>query len=389
MIFLSKKLKTFLLNSVLLTLSSIIFRALGIFLTSYITKKVGKETLGLFSLVMSVYIFGITLGNFGMNLASTRLVSEELAIGNIEGVKKIAKRCIFLSFCLGTMAGSIFLVFSNFIVKFCLHNKVEKNVVYLISMALPFISMSSAISGYFIAVRRVHKSSITQFFEQVIKIAVTAFALNLFLPNAPEYACFSLILGDLISEIFSFLCNYILYARDSKIYKTSYSTSHAPNYYNRQIFKIALPVAVTSFIRSGLATLKQILIPISFEKSALDCKTALSIYGEINGMSMPIVVFPNVIFSSISSLFVPEFASYNAQGRHKQIRKITRNHFANFHCNFWFYLNLVIFICRKTKHLDLQRFINFTLHKNIVPTCNFHPARLRNRQYLKRLGRPK
>lgn len=320
----NKKLKIFLFNSFILTCSSFIFRALGIFFNSYITQKIGKEMLGVFHLVMSVYVFGITLGSFGINLAVTRLVSEELAIGNKEGVNRITKRCVFISFICGIVASSLFFLFADFITQTCLHEKISKNVIYLICLALPFISMSSAISGYFVAIRRVYKSTIAQFFEQIIKIFITAFFLELFLPNGLEYACFSLVLGDLISEIFSFLCNYILYIRDSKIYKTSYITHYTYHYYNKKIFKIATPVAITSFIRSGLSTLKQIIIPLSFEKGKMNCKQALSIYGEINGMAMPIVIFPNVIFSSISSLFVPEFAAYHTQKCKKKIQAITK-----------------------------------------------------------------
>lgn len=324
MIYLNKKLKTFLLNSFILTVSSIIFRALGVFFTSYITQKIGKEMLGAFNLIMSVYLFGITLGNFGINLAVTRLVSEELAIGNKEGVNKIAKRCILISFLCGIIASTLFFLFSDFITQTFLHGKASKNVIYVICIALPFISMSSAISGYFVAIRRVYKSTIAQFFEQIIKIIITAFFLNIFLPNGLEYTCFSLILGDLISEIFSFICNYALYLYDSKIYKTSYTIHYSAKYYNKKIFKIALPVAITSFIRSGLSTIKQIIIPFSFEKGKIACSNALSIYGEINGMALPIVVFPNVIFSSISSLFVPEFAAYHTQKRYKTIKKVTK-----------------------------------------------------------------
>ena len=183
--------------------------------------------------------------------------------------------------------------------------------------------MSSAISGYFVAIRRVYKSTIIQFFEQIIKILITAFFLNLFLPKGLDFACISLILGDLISEIFSFICNFLLYKTDCKKYNTSYHTYQNYSYYNKKIFRISLPVAITSFIRSGLSTLKQILIPISFEKNKINCQNAFSIYGEINGMAMPIIIFPNIIFSSISSLFVPEFSAFNAQNRKQAIHKTT------------------------------------------------------------------
>ncbi len=355
----------------MLVISSIIFRVLGIFFNSFITQKIGKELLGTFNLVMSVYLFGITLGNFGINLSVTRLVSEELAINNKEGVKKIAKRCIFLSFLCGILASTLFLTFSDFILKICLHGKTSKNVIYVMCIAIPFISMSSAISGYFVAIRRVYKSTIAQFFEQIIKIVITAFFLELFLPNGLEYACFSLVLGDLISELFSFACNFLLYLQDVKRYKTAYTTNHPVKFYNRKIFKIATPVAITSFIRSGLSTLKQIAIPISFEKGNMDCSKALSIYGEINGMAMPIVLFPNVIFSSISSLFVPEFAAYNAQNRQKSIKKITTMIFlaATMIC---FFISIFLFVNAENLAQWIYHDINISIYiKMLAPLSIF------------------
>lgn len=61
MIILSKKFKKFLINSIALASGSVVFRILSIFFNSYISKKVGTEMLGLFHLVVSVYVFGITL----------------------------------------------------------------------------------------------------------------------------------------------------------------------------------------------------------------------------------------------------------------------------------------------------------------------------------------
>ena len=174
------------------------------------------------------------------------------------------------------------------------------------------------------AVRRVYKSIIAQFFEQLIKILITALLLNLFLPFGINYSCFSLILGDVISEFFSFICNYLLYKNDVKKYKTSYNVFFSSHIYNQKILKIATPIAITSFIRSGLSTVKQLIIPLSFEKGKIDCSKALSIYGEINGMAMPIILFPNLLFSSISSLFIPEFATYYTKKQNTLIKKITK-----------------------------------------------------------------
>ena len=53
---------------------------------------------------MSVYMFGITLASAGINIASTRIVAEELACKNEVGAKNAAKRCVFFSFIFGISA---------------------------------------------------------------------------------------------------------------------------------------------------------------------------------------------------------------------------------------------------------------------------------------------
>ena len=87
-------------------------------------------------------------------------------------------------------------------------------IKYLICIALPFIAMSSAINGYFTAVRRVYKNALSKFFEEFVKIVCTAFLLSLIMPKGIDYACYSLILADVISEVLSFFALYIFYKYD-------------------------------------------------------------------------------------------------------------------------------------------------------------------------------
>ena len=88
--------------------------------------------------------------------------------------------------------------------------KIDKKVIYLIASALPFISMSSAINGYFTAVRRVYKNAIAKFFEEIIKIVCAVILLHIYDPSNLNDACFSLILADVISEYSSFAFIIIL-----------------------------------------------------------------------------------------------------------------------------------------------------------------------------------
>ena len=301
-------------------ISSLILQIISVGFNVYITNKIGEEALGVFNLIMSVYLFGITLAAAGINIASTRVVSEELACNNSSGAKEAAKKSIIISFCTGLIASCIFFIFADFIVTNCLHGKVSKIVIYPICVALPLIAMSSAIQGYFTALRKVYKNAISKFFEDIVKITFSTILVNLFMPPGLEYACFSLVLGDVISEIASFSLIFLLYLYEKKKSSVRYQDELS---FTKRIFRIAGPVAVASYLRSGLSTLKQILIPSSLERSGLSCADAFSKYGIIGGMAMSIVMLPSVFINSFSGLLIPEFSRYYVKKDFKRIKQVT------------------------------------------------------------------
>ena len=90
------------------------------------------------------------------------------------------KKCIYITLMTSISASLLFYFNSDFIVSVCLHNRINKSIIYLICLALPLITMSSAISGYFAGVRRIYKNAIGQFIEHVGKVLVTAFLISLF-----------------------------------------------------------------------------------------------------------------------------------------------------------------------------------------------------------------
>lgn len=257
----------------------------------------------------------------GINITSTRIVSEELAVGNKEGIKKSIIKCIIISLSFGFIACVIFCLNASFIAKICFHNKVGNSIVYLISIALPMIAISSAISGYFTAVRRVYKSVIANCLEYIAKIIITILLLKKYIPTGNiENICFALILGDVLSEVCSFTYNIIVFIFDlnTKLDNTCIGKN---NHFLHRIFRILLPVAFTSYIRSGLSTLKQLIIPSSLEKNGINCDVALAEYGTITGMAMPIVLFPATFLTAVSGLLIPEFSRYYVKKDYVKIKK--------------------------------------------------------------------
>lgn len=319
-----QKSKLFLINGTILTSTSLLMKFAALIFNIYISNQIGSEAVGVFSLVMAVYLFFITVATSGLNIAVTVIVSEKFALNKNQQAIKAIRTCIFFSLLLGIAAGGLILLFSNFITSKCLHNMVSSRPLFYIAIGLPFIAMSSCISSYFTTVRKAYKNAISQVFEFTIKMFATIILLKINISNGVEAICISLILADVISEVCSFTLIFILYIIDIRLKKLENVRSFGQRI---NILKIAFPVAVTSYIRSGLSTLKQLIIPTQLEKSGISCSRALSQYGMINGMVLPVITFPTVLTDSYSMLLIPEFSTYVAQKNYKAINYIANKIF--------------------------------------------------------------
>ena len=72
------RLKLFLLNTIILTLTSIFISSVSMLFNIYIANKLGSEGAGIFELIMSIFLFMTTFANSGISLAATRIVAEEI-----------------------------------------------------------------------------------------------------------------------------------------------------------------------------------------------------------------------------------------------------------------------------------------------------------------------
>lgn len=319
-----KKTKIFFINGLILTVTAFIMKSIGMVFHLYVSNKIGAEAVGVFSLVMSVYLFAVTLATSGLSLACTYIVSEQFAKGNVLDGLKAVKSCLVFSLLLGLGSSFLVLLFSPTISQNWLKSMVSCIPLYLIAIGLPFIAISSVVNGYFSAVRKGYKSAFSQVFELCVKMIVTLLLLHFYATKNVETICICLILADVISEICSCCLLLVLYEVD----KLTYSKRSISNItFKKKILKITLPVSITSYIRSGLSTLKQFMIPSRLVLFGLPYSMALSEYGKINGMTMSVLLFPNVFILSFSNLLIPEFASLLAKQYKKRILDICQKVF--------------------------------------------------------------
>ncbi len=312
--------KRYVLNAFILSACMLLMRTVAVAFNAFCVQKVGSEGMGLFSLVMSVYTFAVTLATSGVNLAATRLVA--LYFGRNEGksVRSAMRKCLLYSAAFGCFASLMLFGFAESISIHFLQEPRAAMSVRALSLSLLPLSLCSAFSGYFAAVRRVYKNAVSQVLEQTVKILACTFLLSLLLPRGVEYACLALVLGGAVSEVFSFFIQWLSYIADRR---TLVGSGKAVGL--RQVTEIAMPVAFSAYVRSGLVTLEHVLIPIGL--AAYGEANALATYGVISAIALPIVLYPSAFVGAFAGQIIPEITEFYAAENHKEVAYVTARAF--------------------------------------------------------------
>ncbi len=312
--------RRFFLNAISLTVTALFMRAVAVAFNVYVSNRAGSEAMGLYSLLGSIYGFGMTVGAAGINLGTTRLISDALGSGDEGLAKRSIKKC--LAYCLisGGGATALLFVFAEQIGVILLGDARTVPSLRILALTLIPIAVCSCLSGYFTAVRRVKVNAAFQVLAQFVKIASTVFLLSFLLELGTKEACVALVLGGAVAEFVSLIITYALYIHDRKKLNGQESHEKSDEGITKKLLSITLPVTVSACIRSALTTLQHVLIPKGLKASGQEWAAALSSYGYLHGMALPIILFPSAFISAFAGLLIPEISECCVQNDYERLR---------------------------------------------------------------------
>ncbi len=313
--------KIFIKSAILLAASNIVLRCVALSFNAYVSAKIGSESMGLFTLVMSVYSFALTLACSGVNLASVRLTADRCAALDESSasrrsyrrtVRRVMLSCALYSLIFATFAATLLFFSAPFIGEKLLSDARTVGSLRVLAVSLVPISLGTAFSGCFTALRKVYKNAAVALTEQAVKICVISTCLAAFLPrveNPVEFSCLAVVGGTAVSEGLSLVMNVLLYFFDSK--RPTGTPAHGTQDKNIEthlsdVASTALPVAVGAYARQGLSSAEHLCVPWGMKKSGLSASSALAAYGELQGMAFPVILFPSAVLSSAAGLLIPE-----------------------------------------------------------------------------------
>ena len=312
------------MNTALLTASGLTLRFVGMVWQVWLAGRIGEAGIGLFQLVMSVAALAATVAVSGSRYTVTRLVSEELGRRRKHGAARGMTVCTLYGLFFGLAAGAALMFLAEPLGFLWLGDARTVRPLMLLALEMPLTGLDSVMHGYFTAVGRVWKSVLITVLQQAATIAVTAVMLMRLPAGNLEVACLAITAGRLLGAAMEIVSMAVVYFHDRRRHDIVYWEKDLPltGMTNRAL-SIALPLAFASYARSGFSTLQHLLVPVGLRASGLGADAALAGYGVIQGMALPVVLFPSCVMLAAAELIVPELTGQQVRQENGDIRETT------------------------------------------------------------------
>ncbi|MBQ4608206.1 MAG: oligosaccharide flippase family protein [Clostridia bacterium] len=296
--------RTLIGQTMLLSASHFFVRVIGFSMRIWLSRKLGPQAMGLVELAQSAQMLLITPVVSGLPAAISRMCAKA---EHGEGARIL--RCgLFLALCI-----SIPLSIAAFFLRVPLSlwlgdlRTLPALIVYL--PCIPILAASCALNGYYYGIGKPVPPALSEILEQLVRFFLCVRLVSLLqswpmtlraaIPAAATLAGETASLLLMIALSMGTLWSRPAAGARQKIY--------------REMISLALPLTGMKLVTSFMRTAQSAVIPARLQATGIPSGEALSLFGMISGMLMPILLLPSFVTCSLSMVAAPELARRQAQ----------------------------------------------------------------------------
>lgn len=321
--------KTFLSGVLLLTLSTVLVKVIGLIYKIPMLAYLGSEGMGYFNSAYEIYALFCVISTAGLPVALSVLISGAIARGEREQVRHIYSAALAVFLLIGGLGSGVMLLFAK---KFCALIQSE-NAYYCILSIAPtvfFVCVSSALRGYFQGYQRMLPTAISQILESVGKLIFgllfARFALNRGYGTATvaAFAGLGLTLGTVLSMLY-LLIEKLRFHPIEEAYNTPKKQTFTEKY--REIWgnlcRLAIPMTLGASLVSLTKLIDMTMILRRLQTIGYTEIAANEAYGSYTTLALSVFGLLPALVNAVALPLVPMLSAAIASGeKEKQAQMI-------------------------------------------------------------------
>ena len=308
-------------GTLVLTLTSIISQVLGFVYRIFLSRLIGAEVMGLYQLIMPVYSVIMSLTAIGLTVAVSNLSAEYQALGNPRAVVQLLRKALTAFLVLfALVAGVTVLLYDPISVHLLGDARTQLGLLLLLPCIL-LTGIENLHKHYFYGTGNIRPPAAVELTEQLIRTGAVLGLLVLLLPQYPERVVGIIVAGMCCSELFSSVTLVILFRRHMGRPSALAGPGEEPRRLSRRMGAIALPIAATALLGNLMGSANAVLIPQRLVHAGMDVSAAMSAFGVLCGMTVPMLCLPTAFIGAMGLVLVPKLSQSVALGRMDEVRR--------------------------------------------------------------------
>ena len=303
--------RDFILGVMMLSLSAIIVKVIGLVYKIPMLRLLGSEGMGYFNSAYEIYALFCTVSTAGLPVAMSVMISRSRGkIGAEEKIFKVSLR-FFLS--LGAIGTLIMLILAYPLALFLGGGKCLFAIL-AISPTVFFICATSAYRGYYQGLGRMMPTAISQVIEAAGKLFLgVLFALvALSLGYQTEVVAAFAVLGLLIGSVLSMLYLWMLKRLGGQVEADLSARSRGIILHS--LLKTAIPVTVSAAVVSVTRMVDMTMIIRRLQSFGQTSEAAFSAYGCYTTLAVPLFGIAPALVSSVALPLIPRLGRAISEG---------------------------------------------------------------------------
>lgn len=315
------------MGTVILTLTGFLSRFIGFFYRIFLSRVFGAEGMGIYQLIAPVLALSFALTVSGIQTAISKYVAREEKTGNYCASLRYLITGFLAAMLLSILCTIFIYRYSEEIAIGFLKEERTAPLLRIISLSIPMATVHSCINGYFYGIKKTSIPSACQLMEQVIRVGsvylIYAYFQKQGMQPTISFAVVGLVIGEAASMCVSLIAVKVHFNKVLPIHMSSLFCLKSTQFLSsfKELLSLAVPLSLNRVIINFLQSIEAIFIPQQLLKYGCSTSQALSVYGVLTGMALPLILFPGAITNSICVLLLPMVSEADAVGNRNKIAK--------------------------------------------------------------------
>ncbi|MDS0525303.1 polysaccharide biosynthesis protein [Clostridium sp. SHJSY1] len=303
-------------GSLILGITGIVARFLGLFFRWPLIMLIGDEGIGYYQMSYPLYMFFVAMAS-GIPVAMSKMISENNAKGNIENSFQVVKESTILMMIIGTGTSFILFLFAKPIINFLQWDSRAYYSLIGISIAPFIVSLMTVFRGFFQGFQNMTAPAISQIFEQVGRVIFGVGIAILLLPKGIEYSAGGAAFGAAAGAFLGSIYLFVKYCKVKKSYGIKKVKSN-PEILNK-ILRMAIPISLGATVSTIMSLIDSILVPQKLLEAGFSNQQSTILYAQLTGKASVIVNIPLTLSMALCTSLIPIIAENYILKRRREV----------------------------------------------------------------------